>query len=443
MRAPRSLRRWLSRWLALVTFAALGLICLVVYTSVNLNLQSRQRALLEQKKEVIEHLVEEFARQGDLSQLDHKLRDFFYGRSEFSLHLMIGDDTAIYGENDLTGNEGRFRQVIFNMSIPEQPALSMHAELLLDTSSDQHLRAVLAWTLFACTVVGALVVSLIGDVMVRRALWPLHDVGKQAEMLSPDRIGERLDESGLSEELKPMVRQFNAVLQRLERAYVQMEGFNADVAHELRTPLATLIGETELALSSRRQRVDMLEVLGSNLEELQRMSAIINDMLFLSQADRGAQARVSQAVPLRALVEEVMEYHEAESLDAGLRLSVTGDHLAQVDASLFKRAISNLLSNAVRYARPESEVLVLIDSQEPDQVLISVQNEGDPIAAEHLPRLFHRFYRQDASRANDGNHHGLGLAIVAAIARMHGGRPHATSEGGITRIGFCMSVKMA
>ncbi|SAI65459.1 two-component sensor kinase [Bordetella ansorpii] len=443
LRSPKSLRRWLSRWLALLTFAALGLVCLVVYVSLNMNLQSRQRALLEQKKEVIEHLVEEYARQGDLSQMDHKLRDFFYGRSEFSLSLTIDKATSLYGENNLYENEGHFRQVIFSMSIPEQPNLSMHGELLLDTSADHHLRAVLAWTLFACAVVGAMVVSLIGDIMVRRALSPLHDVGKQAEMLSPDRIGDRLDESGLSVELKPLVRQFNAGLQRLERAYVQMEGFNADVAHELRTPLATLIGETELALSSRRHPLDLREVLGSNLEELQRMSAIINDMLFLSQADRGAQARVSQPTQLRALVEEVLEYHEAEALDAGVRLSVMGDHLAQVDAPLFQRAISNLLSNAVRYARPDSEVKVLIDSPQPGQVLVRVQNLGDPIGAEHLPRLFHRFYRQDSSRTSEANHHGLGLAIVAAIARMHGGKPHAMSEGGVTSIGFCMAVAQA
>src|SRR3546814_10676746 len=105
------------------------------------------------------------------------------------------------------------------------------------------------------------------DLLVRRALFPLHDVGRQAEMLSPHRIGERLDESGLAEELQPLVRQFNQVLQRVERAYVQMEGFNADVAHELRTPLATLIGETELALSTRMSRTGLQETLGSNLEE--------------------------------------------------------------------------------------------------------------------------------------------------------------------------------
>ena len=97
----------------------------------------------------------------------------------------------------------------------------------------------------------------------------------------------------------------------------------------------------------------------------------------------------------------------------------------------------------MRYASPDSEVKVLIDSLQPGQVLVRVQNLGEPVGAEHLPRLFHRFYRQDSSRNSEENHHGLGLAIVAAIARMHGGKPHAMSEGGVTSIGFCMAVEQA
>ncbi|KAG1245845.1 hypothetical protein G6F65_021005 [Rhizopus arrhizus] len=146
----------------------------------------------------------------------------------------------------------------------------MPAELFLDTTPDVRLRVMLAWPLFACALVGAIVVSVIANVLVRRALHPLHEVARQAALISPDRIGERLGEEGLAQEIKPLVLQFNAVLQRLERAYVQMEGFNADVAHELRTPLATLIGETEFALAGNRSTFELRDILGSNLEELQR-----------------------------------------------------------------------------------------------------------------------------------------------------------------------------
>ena len=442
----RSLRRWLSRWLVLQTFAALGLVCAVVYISVDLNLMSRQRIHLEERKEVIVHLVQEFDSYGDLSSLKHKLEDFFYGKSELSLRLNVNGELVTYGPDVSLLDAGDLKLTRFTLAMPGRPDMRMEAQLLLDASSDRHLLSMPAWTLFACALGGALIVSVIADVLVRRALDPLRDVGRQAEQLSPDRIGDRLDESGLAEELQPLVRQFNQVLQRLERAYVQMEGFNADVAHEMRTPLATLIGETELALSTRPSVQALRETLGSNLEELQRIASIVNDMLFLSQADRGAQARGAWQRSLAEIVREVTQYHEAEALDAGVELSVTGDASALVDRKLFQRAVSNLVSNAVRYADRGSVIEVEISrgapaDGAPGEVLIAVRNTGEPIAQEHLPRLFYRFYRSDSAREFDANHHGLGLAIVAAIARMHGGRSYASSSQRLTTIGF--SIVMA
>ena len=436
----RSLRRWLSRWLVLQTFAALGLVCAVVYISVDLNLMSRQRIHLEERKEVIVHLVQEFDSYGDLSSLKHKLEDFFYGKSELSLRLNVNGELVTYGPDVSLLDAGDLKLTRFTLAMPGRPDMRMEAQLLLDASSDRHLLSMLAWTLFACALGGALIVSVIADVLVRRALDPLRDVGRQAEQLSPDRIGERLDESGLAEELQPLVRQFNQVLQRLERAYVQMEGFNADVAHELRTPLATLVGQTELALSAPRSSETQREMLGSNLEELQRMSGIINDMLFLAQADGGATARSRQPADLRELVQEVLAYHEAEALDAGVSFAIVGDRSAEVDRTLFQRAVSNLVSNAVRYAYPDTQVEVHIQDIGDSQVRIAVRNIGDPIDAEHLPRLFHRFYRLDSSRASDTVHHGLGLAIVAAIARMHGGQSYAASDAAGTTIGFSVDL---
>lgn len=431
---PRSLRRWLTRWLAILTFAGLGLVCVAVYWATNRNLSIRQEALLAQKMEVIKHLVEENAAKGDSASLRHKLDDFFYGRPDFSLALEIDGRKVVYGLTDDSG-AGHDRRISFTLPVSGSPGGSMNAELVLDITSDLHLRAALAWTLFGCALAGAIVVSALGTRLVRRAMAPVDELGRQAARLSPDRIGERLDESHQAEEIRPLVHQFNAVLQRVERAYVQIEGFNADVAHELRTPLATLIGETELALRGRRSERELREILGSNLEELQRMSGIVNDMLFLSQADRGAQARGAWIPSLAQVLSEVADYHEAQAMDAGLSFAVSGEAAAQADRSLLQRAVSNLVSNAVRYAHPGSCVDLLIDRGEAG-LRIAVRNQGDPIGQEHLPRLFHRFYRMDAARPLDANHHGLGLAIVAAIARMHGGKPFACSEGGVITIGF-------
>lgn len=439
-RRPRSLRRWLSRWLAIQTFIALGLVCIAVYYATNLNLRSRQDALIQQKVEVIRHLVDENRGSGDSSRLRHKLDDFFYGRPDFALALQIDGEKVVYGRP--IGDDNDFdhdRRITFSLPHPSTPGDSMTAELVLDISSDMRLRRALAWTLFGCALVGAIVAAAVAAMLVRRGLAPLDALARQAALLSPDRIGERLDVSGQADEIRPLVRQFNAVLQRLERAYVQMEGFNADVAHEMRTPLATLIGETELALKTRPSQDALREILGSNLEELHRLSSIVNDMLFLSQADRGAQARTTWEGELSGVLGEVGQYHEAEALDAGLEIRVQGQAVAAIDRALFQRAVSNLVSNAVRYADQGSVIDISVACHDDQSVRISVRNMGDPIPDEHLPRLFHRFYRSDEARAFDGDHHGLGLAIVAAIARMHGGSTFARSTGRSNTIGFTIA----
>jgi two-component system heavy metal sensor histidine kinase CusS len=200
--------------------------------------------------------------------------------------------------------------------------------------------------------------------------------------------------------------------------------------------LATLIGSTELALRKARGAVELREVLGSNMEELQRIAAIVQDMLFLSQADRGAMARRVATPSLAAVARAVADYHEAALADAGLSLDVRGDAAGEFDIPLLQRALSNLVSNATRYADRGTTIVIDIAVEGADEVTLTVIDHGVTIGPEHLPRLFDRFYRSDRARAGAHQNHGLGLSIVAAIARMHGGRTFATSTGGLTVIGM-------
>jgi two-component system heavy metal sensor histidine kinase CusS len=277
---------------------------------------------------------------------------------------------------------------------------------------------------------------------VRRQLRPLHELAAQTRAISPRGLHQRLALVDPAEELLPWIDQFNALMGRLEQAYAQLEGFNADVAHELRTPLATLIGETEVALSRERSAESLRDTLASNLEEMQRLSAMVNDMLFLSHADRGAAARRGAPVSLAELARQVAEFHEGTLDEAGLRLAVEGDAVVAVDEPLVKRALSNLLGNATRFAAPGSTVQVRIAPHDgaPSEVGLVVQNRGQPIEPQLLPRLFDRFFRAEESRCcDDQQHHGLGLAIVAAIARMHAGRTLARSADGVTEVGFTIA----
>jgi two-component system heavy metal sensor histidine kinase CusS len=325
------------------------------------------------------------------------------------------------------------------------PGGELRARFTVDYARDAAMGTRWAWILTLVTLGAGATVA--GGVFwhVRRQLRPLHDLAAQTRAISPRRLDQRLALADPAEELLPWIEQFNALMARLDQAYAQLEGFNADVAHELRTPLASLIGETEIALARERPADELRATLVSNLEEMQRLSALVNDMLFLSQADRGAVARRGAPVSLAALAQQVMEFHEAAFEDAGLALRIEGDATIAVDEPLFKRALSNLLGNAARFAERGSTVSVRIAPETADQVRVLVQNAGQQIDAATLPRLFDRFFRGDASRCCEGGepHHGLGLAIVAAIARMHAGSTLAESRDGITRVGFTLAAAAA
>jgi two-component system heavy metal sensor histidine kinase CusS len=199
------------------------------------------------------------------------------------------------------------------------------------------------------------------------------------------------------------------------------------VAHELRSPLTNLIGQTQVALTRGRSAEHYLEVLQSNLEELERLRSIVNDMLFLASADQGTKATKLIESSLADEVATTLDYLDFILEDAQVQVRVHGDAQVQIEKAHLRRALINLLSNAVQHTAPGQVIDVAIEVQA-QQVAIAVTNPGETIASEHLPRLFERFYRVDASRRNSGANHGLGLAIVKAIALMHGGDVFVRSD---------------
>lgn len=432
-----SLGRRLSYWLALQSLAGLVVVCATVYGATHLGFQARQSEELVQKQVQLRHLLAESSHDGDVATLKHKLDDFFIGHPDMALALTRADGSAFYRRSS-SPPTGDVRVARFAVPEPAPGQSSLDAVLALDIREDAALLRRIGFTLAVAALAGTLLVSAGGFLLVRLGLRPLRDLVNQTRQLAADTLHRRLDGSAQPDELEPLIAQFNELLGRLELSYEQLEGFNADVAHELCTPLATLIGSTELALRKARDADELREVLGSNLEELQRVAGIVHDMLFLSQADRGASARRVPTPSLAALAQQVCNYHEAALVDAGLALEIVGDAEGSFDAPLLQRALSNLIGNATRYAQRGSTVRVEITAEAAGEVLLKVVNRGATIEPDHLPRLFDRFYRGDPSRSDADRHHGLGLSIVAAIARMHGGRPLATSSGAISTIGMIL-----
>ncbi|WP_456023321.1 heavy metal sensor histidine kinase [Pseudomonas protegens] len=309
----------------------------------------------------------------------------------------------------------------------------------IDTETFHETQHNLLIALIGLAIVGVLMASALGYWVARIGLKPLIKLSHEAQRLAPPLRAGRLRLSPLPPELAQFVDSFNSTLERVEQAYSRLESFNADVAHELRSPLTNLIGQTQVALTRGRSAEHYFEVLQSNLEELERLRSIINDMLFLASADQGNKATKLTSTSLADEVATTLEYLDFILEDAQVQVEVSGDALVQIEVAHLRRALINLLSNAVQHTGAGQVIEVRIEVEE-HQVSIGVANPGSPIASEHLPRLFERFYRVDASRSNSGNNHGLGLAIVKAIALMHGGDVFVRSDRGMNTFGIYLPV---
>lgn len=429
-RLAGSLGLRLARWLALLTLVGLALTCLGVYTVTALNFKDQQMDTLRQKQIQVNHLITESG-ELDGGTLGHKLDDSMVGRQGMKVILTSADGNILYASSAIP-IDSRTINLRFEATTGTTP---VQAVLSLDVSEDDRVLERLARTLVAAALAGAVVIAAGGFTLVQIGLRPVRDLSAQIQALEADTLHRLLDGSAQPDELVPLVAHVNELLKRLHKAYEQLEAFNADVAHELFTPLATLMGSTEVALRKARDADALRDVLGSHLEDLQRMSMIVQDMLFLSQADRGAEARREHVGSLAGVARAVVDLHEAAIEEAGLQVRIDGDATCTADVRLLQRALSNLIGNATRHAHLHSTVFVQIDRLD-GEVALRVMNQGHTIAAEHLPHLFNRFYRADAARSDAVRNHGLGLAIVAAIARMHGGRTMAESSDGVTSIGL-------
>lgn len=432
--SPGSIQARLSRWLAMQTLVGLSIVCAGIYAAISWSFEAKHEDEYRQHYEMVRHAITDSSHNSTVEDVQHKLRDIFASHPDLAVELTLAGQ-PFYSHQPMTSGPSRWvwrAAPDGDLHLQGQP---LRARMALDVGRDDVMRRRLGYTLIGTAALGSLLVSLTGFWLVRRSLSPLKLLAAETAEVGPDKPGRRIVASAYADELQPWIHQFNALLQRAEGAYAQLEAFNADLAHELRTPLSNMIAQVEVELGRSRSVEALREALGSCLEEVRRMSAIMADMLFLSQADRGAKARRSAPCSLAEQVQAVAEFHEPNLEEKQLVLDVRGDAHLAVDTGLLRRAISNLMGNAIRHADVQSTLVVSIEPAATG-VSISVQNRGLIIPPGTLERVFERFFRADAARTGSSQHHGLGLAIVAAIARMHDGRTFASSSMGLTRIGL-------
>jgi len=373
--------------------------------------------------------------------IDSKDARFTYGDLTHLRSSQVADDGKSVGRLHLPG-----RQYPVHIMSRTLPAFEERPEVQVTVGVDGAPYFEMRRTFLLATTVFSLlgiVLAVISSYWIARAgLAPLRRMSARAQNFTPRKLSARMPVESLPQELSVLAEAFNGALGRIQEAYTQLEAFNADVAHELRTPLANLIGETQVALARERSAGEFKGVLQSNLEELDRIRSIVNDMLFLARSDQGEAATARVPARLADEVQKTVDFFEFVLDDASMIITVAGDTeaSAMMETALFKRALTNLIQNAIQHSPVGALIRIDISNQE-ETVRVAVTNPGAPIDEQHLPRLFDRFYRVDSARQDiNGSHgHGLGLAIVKAVARMHGGRAFAYSHGGYNSIGFTIA----
>ncbi len=286
--------------------------------------------------------------------------------------------------------------------------------------------------------IGTLVVLLGSYALVRLALRPLRQIADQAREVTAYRLDRPISVKHIPSELATLVASLNAMLERLHAGFQRLSQFTTDLAHDMRTPLGNLRGATEIALARPRTDDEYQAVLASNLEECERLSRMIENVIFLARAEHPRFEMRRRAFDVRDELERIAEYFEGLADEAGLSISVQGSAMLSADVELFRRALSNLLANALRYT-PPGGTIVLAAHTHGEALDVVVENPGTPIPPEHLERIFERFYRADPSRtrgpesAGAGASAGLGLAIVRSVMELHGGKVSAQSDARSTR----------
>ena len=253
-------------------------------------------------------------------------------------------------------------------------------------------------------------------------------------------LDQRLPAGDTPAELLEPVQALNGMLARLDDSVQRLSQFSADLAHEIRTPLHTLLASNGQALNHPRSTAEYQELLASNMEEFERLKRMAENLMFLARAEQAERALDLQTLDLHSVGSELCDYFEALADDRQLRLEnrLRGELLA--DQQLLQRALGNLLANAVRHA-DEGTLISLRRHDEQGVCWLQVHNHGPVIAPEHLGKLFDRFYRVDPSRTQPGDSGGLGLAIVQSIMLLHGGRVRVSSDasGTVFELGFVLS----
>ena len=332
--------------------------------------------------------------------------------------------STVGGLKDYRKGAKLFSLVALNEESGGQPYTLQVAQ---DRSSDERVERNFA-LLFILVLSGSTLASaFIAVIVTKRGLRPLREMTQSVARIGPTHLKERVTPAEWPRELKPLAVAFDDMLKRLDDSFTRLSQFSADLAHELRTPIANMIGEAQVALARNRTADEYRETIESTVGECERLSRIVDNLLFVARVDAAREPIARNRFDARGAVEKITAFYHALADDRHIAIGCSGEGQIYADPVLFERAVGNLVDNALRFTPENGSIQIALAEHDGDFEL-AVSDNGCGIAPEHLPRVFDRFYRAESSRGSDGA--GLGLALVKSIVDLHGGSASIHSEIG-------------
>lgn len=418
------------------------------YRALARQLDMRVAAELAGKRELVRHVLSEIAAVEQVVDSAHRFTDLLIGHNDLHLAVVEPQSGRVLASFSRVArvSAGRFldeglSEVSYWQGADGVRYASLGAQgqlrdggvvrlvLSQDLRGDEKLLAGFNRGIGFALPVVLLVIAAGAWVVARTGLLPLRHFSAVAASINSRSLGQRLEPHGLPAELKALANHFNGMLDRIEEGMARLTEFSGDLAHEMRTPVATLMGRTQVTLSKARTADELRDVLAGNIEELERLTRLITDMLFLARTEQDGSTVESVPLDLAAEARGVADFLSVVAEERGVEIEVSGEGATRGDRILVQRAITNLLTNAIRHAAAHS-VVTLTVQQIGGAASLRVTNTGDGIAPDQLHRVFERFVRLDVARGRSDGGSGLGLAIVQAIMRAHKGSAISNSTAG-------------
>lgn len=452
---PTSITLRLTAFFASASTVVLLVLGYLIGGAVEQHFVEQDMSVLTSKLDLARHALEKVHSDQDLVAIPQQLDDSLIGHQGLAVAVVAHDGQVLFATRG-----AEFPQVLLARKVPvgslhpltwttthHTPFRGISAvvktgitdappaivAVATDISHHEFFMRSFRVTLWSFVILAATLTGFLGWIAVRQGLSPLQAIRRKAEGITAEKLDFRLSVESVPAELTSLVETLNAMLSRLEVSFQRLSDFSSDLAHEFRTPVSNLMMQTQVTLSRPRTPKEYGDVLASNVEEFERLSRMITDMLFLAKADHAQLIPNRERLELANEVADVLAFYDVLAEEKNIRLSVTGTGILSGDRLMLRRALGNLLSNALRYTPPGGEVSVAIGMQEDEMIQLSVCNTGASIPAEHLPRLFDRFYRADSARHRTTEGSGLGLAITRSIALAHGGDITVSSADNLTQ----------